>query len=1025
MEIFRLARTITLFFSLYILFCSPVIATGYYVSGSSGSDLNNGSISSPWQTITKVNSANLQPGDKVYFKCGDTFRGITIKPKKGVTYASYGTGPKPIISGASTISTSSGWTQYTAQGSGHIYRKNIGSIMNDLSYAYCPNLFFNGKLMVPARYPNSGFLRGDSVFSVPYPPSFWNKLVVEFKDVNATNTLGWANIVGAHLTGYHSWTVITEKVKSYNPSTGHYTLDSLDLDMDQGHRLYYLSRKLVYLDTLNEWYYDGAYIYVWFPGTSGPSPTDVIEHNNKVTLNMGNPTNVFGVHAYQINDITIKDLEFRHWLKAGVCFTSDTNVTVSNCTFYGCQIGVWGVGNATQPVHSALIQNNTFNNIVQVGMELSSVNSSTVTYNTFHNIADTDILDGLGQSGLPEKWGIFSEHWFGYGMMHTGDNCTITNNNFYSTGRTGMNVGGLNTVIKNNVIKDPCLLHSDCGGIRPEAGSIVESNIILNGDEYMPEFYYHGPCGIYPDYTDSVTIKNNTVVNTRMGIGPNHSKHNISTGNTVYGSSRYQFRLFRHSSGQLSNTIKNNIFFGLDHTQKSLIWTNDDRNPSGIDDNSILDSNKYWNPYSYYYNIIYDPDFNSAEQWYDLKQWQDKPSWTKDDHSKKEFVFMNEPYKIISTVGSEKITNGNFNSSGTGWTAGGVVAATYPSGISGMNGKCVQLDYNSNWAGKFYQSNLSLLPNKYHRVTFRLKSYANDGKWFCMKIIQNGTTLYERYFKATTVPQDYINVFKTGNSLLPYTLQFEFYGTPTTGEYFYLDDVSLYEANVNYLDPTYKFPIFVNDTSIQKSFSLSPFRFLDLDSNTITSAQLLLQPFTSKILIRNGILATTDKTLLCPTDSATLDAGTGFQTYQWYKGGTLITGASSRYHVVNYSSVGSYSCHVTESSGWEWDSQVITIGAQTPANCLTSINDENKKVNLNVFPNPNKGEFTLNINSAKTTDIQVKIIDVTGQEILSFANEKIISAIFPIYLGNNAPGVYYVVITSDDAIVTQRIIITR
>ena len=47
----------------------------YYVSSSSGSDGNNGlSEGAPFASVAKVNGLNLQPGDRVLFKCGDTWR---------------------------------------------------------------------------------------------------------------------------------------------------------------------------------------------------------------------------------------------------------------------------------------------------------------------------------------------------------------------------------------------------------------------------------------------------------------------------------------------------------------------------------------------------------------------------------------------------------------------------------------------------------------------------------------------------------------------------------------------------------------------------------------------------------------------------------------------------------------------------------------------------------------------------------------------------------------------------------------
>lgn len=109
-----LSVSILLFVSM--LACSNVKAASYYVSSSdpNRSDSGAGSISQPWATVAKVNSNALAAGDTVYFKCGDTWRETLVPPSGGsatgrITFTSYGTGNKPVISGANVLT---GWTVY-------------------------------------------------------------------------------------------------------------------------------------------------------------------------------------------------------------------------------------------------------------------------------------------------------------------------------------------------------------------------------------------------------------------------------------------------------------------------------------------------------------------------------------------------------------------------------------------------------------------------------------------------------------------------------------------------------------------------------------------------------------------------------------------------------------------------------------------------------------------------------------------------------------------------------------------------
>ena len=78
----------------------------YYLSSSTGNDNNNGSQTQPWKTLSKLSNTTLGPGDTVYFKKGDTFRGHYIVNGSGtegnlITFTSYGSGNQPIISGSS------------------------------------------------------------------------------------------------------------------------------------------------------------------------------------------------------------------------------------------------------------------------------------------------------------------------------------------------------------------------------------------------------------------------------------------------------------------------------------------------------------------------------------------------------------------------------------------------------------------------------------------------------------------------------------------------------------------------------------------------------------------------------------------------------------------------------------------------------------------------------------------------------------------------------------------------------------
>lgn len=83
----------------------------YYIS-SAGNDSNDGSIGSPWLTLSKAQTT-VQANDTIYLNRGDEWREVFTTPANGLTIDAYGSGAKPVITGA--VDQSSGWT-YTGIG---------------------------------------------------------------------------------------------------------------------------------------------------------------------------------------------------------------------------------------------------------------------------------------------------------------------------------------------------------------------------------------------------------------------------------------------------------------------------------------------------------------------------------------------------------------------------------------------------------------------------------------------------------------------------------------------------------------------------------------------------------------------------------------------------------------------------------------------------------------------------------------------------------------------------------------------
>ena len=96
----------------------------FYVDSASGNDAKSGdSESNAWKSIARVNSQELQPGDTVMFKRGQSYDGSLELTSSGteshpINFDAYGSGSIPVFSGSKI---ESGWTNH----SGNIYKKTI------------------------------------------------------------------------------------------------------------------------------------------------------------------------------------------------------------------------------------------------------------------------------------------------------------------------------------------------------------------------------------------------------------------------------------------------------------------------------------------------------------------------------------------------------------------------------------------------------------------------------------------------------------------------------------------------------------------------------------------------------------------------------------------------------------------------------------------------------------------------------------------------------------------------------------
>ncbi len=113
------------------------LARTFYVDATLGRDANTGTAPGvgdntlgPWKTVARVNAQALAPGDTVLFKRGELWRELLTFAASGsagrpITVGAYGTGPRPILSGADPVD---GWMSQDS--GGRIFQGNVATETN-------------------------------------------------------------------------------------------------------------------------------------------------------------------------------------------------------------------------------------------------------------------------------------------------------------------------------------------------------------------------------------------------------------------------------------------------------------------------------------------------------------------------------------------------------------------------------------------------------------------------------------------------------------------------------------------------------------------------------------------------------------------------------------------------------------------------------------------------------------------------------------------------------------------------------
>jgi len=595
--------------ALFLLVSFSATANNYYFSSSSGNDSYSStqaqSQSTPWKTISKLNSffGSLVAGDNIYFKKGDVFYGRITVTKTGssgkpITFTSYGTGNRPVISGFTTVSS---WSSL----GNNIYQATVSGASTSLNM-----VSINGIPRQMGRYPNLSYTSDPYL----YNEASGSNYITDDQLNSSTNWTGAYAVIRKK-----RWIMDRCKITNHSggtlsyttPSGSNYTTGLVGFG-------YFIQNDPRTLDQFGEWYLNPSTkaLQVHFGGSS-PSAYGVKVSTVDTLINLGynrfitftdlgfEGANVAGLYALTSGDITIRQCDFTQMGKDGILIKNSANVLVEN-------------------VNVNYVMNNGIN------LANGSVTNSVIRSCNVKNIG---MFPGMGGDGDGTYVGV------GLTVNSTG---TVEYTNVDSIGHDGIQFQGGNINIRYNFINNYSFVKDDAGGIYTIGSTTtytnrnIYNNIVLNGKGCS--FGSSGKTpeadGIYMDRgTKNVNIFDNSVAHMGRSCFLSNNVNNVKiNGNTAFNA-RWGVEYSRIPGDQQVRSIelKRNIIYPRADGQNTVYYKNFDLNtPSPIsiqaDMQAIgtLDSNYYGTAtstsFGYYYSLTNGGAISSAS--FNLANWK-------------------------------------------------------------------------------------------------------------------------------------------------------------------------------------------------------------------------------------------------------------------------------------------------------------------------------------------------------------------------------------------------------------------
>ncbi len=441
--------------SWVLVFCvlGAFAQSDYYVSGG-GNDLNTGSASSPFKTISKALNSIGTSGGNCFIMEGTYHESVIIDGKNNITIQPYNN-DVVILDGTIEISTT--WTQSPENNS--IYETTLNQDIWQL--------FIDDEQQVMARWPNAQFI-DESIYNL----DFWAKSDVTLdsngtmNDISSPENLASSGISAEGalaIANVGSWKTWVVPITSHTSGSSVFNYEPAPTYLDK-HHYYYIEGKIDLLDTQNEWFYNAntKKLSVW----GDPTEKDIKGKVQTYVFTMNNCSN-----------ITFKNLNF---FATTIKSTSSNHITVNNCLFSYPSCSKRMLGVTSHPLTTELSNGQSNGN-----------NNQPANYKFFqclfeHTDGEAFVLHG--PNNVIEDcyfhhidYSCGSLRYLQNSIINRGRNCTFKNNTVHTASASSVLSLGDAPIISYNDISNNGLLQDDGALVQlPGQSSVPGSEIHHN-----------------------------------------------------------------------------------------------------------------------------------------------------------------------------------------------------------------------------------------------------------------------------------------------------------------------------------------------------------------------------------------------------------------------------------------------------------------------------------------------------------------------------------------------------------------